>query len=86
LRALLLAALAADERTAAADLRAGVLDGIAHLAGSAQSLAQRQAAETLARAIPGVRAVVNRIAAPGAPDPARRIDLEQNNTKNPIEE
>jgi osmotically-inducible protein OsmY len=68
--------LAADPRTAQANLRLGVLNGIAHLAGQAESLLVRQAAEEIARSVPDVRGVVNRIEAPGAPSPARTIDLE----------
>jgi len=75
IRVAILAVLAADERTAAADLRLGVLNGIVHLAGEFDSLARRAAVEELALCVEGVRGVVNRIAAPGAPDPARTIDL-----------
>jgi hypothetical protein len=81
LRAAILAALAADERTANAELRVGVLNGVAHLAGTANSLLGRAAAEELAGGIPGVRGVVNRIETPGAPSPAREINLDlKNNT------
>lgn len=76
LRAAVLIALKTDSRTASSDLRAGVLNGIAHLAGSVDSLAARSAAEELARSVPGVRGVVNRIEAPGAPSPDRTINLE----------
>ncbi len=76
LRAATLAVLTADGRTAHADLRVGVLNGIVHLAGAADALAERAAAEALAGQIPGVRGVVNRIAAPGAPSPAREISLD----------
>lgn len=76
LRALILAALAADERTANANLRVGVLNEIAHLAGAADTLAIRGSAEEIAGRIPGVRGVVNRIEAPGAPSPAREINLK----------
>ncbi len=75
LRAEIMAALAVDSRTAHTGLRVGVLHGIVHLAGAADSLAERAAAETLAAQTPGVRGVVNRIAAPGAPSPTRKIDL-----------
>ena len=76
LRAAIIAIFAADHRTAHADLRVGVLNGIAHLAGRANSLPERTAAEELAGQAPGVRGVVNRIAAPGAPSPAREINLD----------
>lgn len=75
LRALILAALAADERTANANLRVGVLNGIAHLAGAADTLEVRAVAEALANQTPGVRGVANRIEAPGAPSPAREINI-----------
>ena len=82
LRAAILALFAADNRTASADLRVGVLNGIVHLAGKANSLGIRDTAERLARNIRGVRGVVNRIEAPGAPTPARTVhlNLENDNT------
>ena len=76
IRISILARLAADERTTKAELRVGVLNGIVHLAGVVDSLQERDAAEKLAGEIPGVRGVVNRIEAPGAPSPAREINLE----------
>ena len=79
LRAAVHAALAADERTAAAELRVGVLNGIVHLAGAVDSLARRAAAEEIALRIEEVRGVVNRIEAPGAPNPARTIHLDLKN-------
>lgn len=81
LRAAILALLAADSRTAHAALRVGVLNGIAHLAGAVDSPAQRASAEALAGQAPGVRGVVNRIEAPGAPSPAREINLDLKNRK-----
>lgn len=76
LRAAILATLAADDRTANADLRVGVLNGIAHLAGKVDSLEKRATAEELAQYTDGVRGVVNRIEAPGAPSPARTVNLD----------
>ena len=76
LRALILSALEADERTASRDLHIGVLNGIAHLAGTVRTLQERNYIEMLARAVPGVRGVANRIAAPGAPSPGREINLD----------
>ena len=58
------------------NLRVGVLNGIVHLAGVVDSLPERGAAEELAGQVPGVRGVVNRIEAPGAPSPAREINLD----------
>lgn len=75
LRAAILSRFAADERTAFANLRVGVLNGIAHLAGVVNSVETRVRAAELAEEVKGVRGVVNRIEAPGAPSPARRIDL-----------
>jgi osmotically-inducible protein OsmY len=80
LRAAILAALASDARTARAALRVGVLNGFVHLAGAADTLLERAAAEELAGKIPGVRGVVNRIEAPGAPSPGREINLDLNNS------
>mgnify|MGYP003752915175 FL=1 len=77
LRVSVLTTLATDSRVACADLRVGVLNGIAHLAGTVETLAQRNAAEDLAGHTPGVRGVVNRIQAPGAPSPARSVDLTE---------
>lgn len=81
LRAAILAVLAADERITNAGLRVGVLNGIAHLAGSVDSLAKRTAAGEIAIQVAGVRGVVNRIDAPGAPSPARQINLDLRNGK-----
>lgn len=79
LRELILTVLASDIRTASADLRVGVLNGIAHLAGSADSLRKREAAEELAKHVKGIRGVVNRIETPGAPSPARAVNLDLDN-------
>lgn len=63
-----------------AGVRVGVLHGIVHLGGSVNSLAERSQAEELIQKIEHVRGVVNRITSPGAPSPARTINL------NPIKE
>ena len=76
LRSAILAEFMADSRIASSDLRVGVLNGIAHLAGNVNSLDQRRLAEEIAGQVPGVRGVVNRIEAPGAPSPARMINLD----------
>jgi osmotically-inducible protein OsmY len=76
LRAEILRILTADSRTASADIRVGVLNGIVHLAGAVDSLAERSAAEELAGPVSDVRGVVNRIEAPGAPSPSRTINLD----------
>ncbi|MBN2147742.1 MAG: BON domain-containing protein [Anaerolineales bacterium] len=75
LRAAILAQLLVDERTAKSELRVGVLNGIAHLAGRVDTLTGRAAAEEIAQGVAGVRGVVNRIEAPGAPSPARTVNL-----------
>jgi len=75
LRAAILTAFAADAQTAPTDLRVGVLNGVAHLAGMVSSLEIREKAEELCKTVSGLRGMVNRIEAPGAPSPARRIDL-----------
>lgn len=76
MRAAILAVLATDVQTVGADLRVGVLNGIVHLAGSVDSLQKRARAEELVRDVQGVRGVANRIEAPGAPSPAREINLD----------
>lgn len=78
LREVILAVFAADSRTAFTGLRVGVLNGIAHLAGEVDSMANRDAAEQLAKQVGGIRGVVNRIEAPGAPSPSRTINLDLN--------
>lgn len=75
LREEIIAALAADPWTKDIKVRVGVLNSIVHLAGRVDSLAKRTAAEEIALARQGVRWVVNRIEAPGAPDPTRTINI-----------
>ena len=79
LREAILAALAHDGNIAAAELRVGVSNAIAHLAGKVDSLASRDLIENLVKQVPGVRGVVNRIECPGAPSPARTVNLDLNN-------
>jgi osmotically-inducible protein OsmY len=76
LRAMVLQALAADARFGTLKLRVGVLKAIVHLGGSAPSQKDRSQAEQIAAGIQGVRGVVNRIEAPGAPSPSRSIHLD----------
>ncbi|OJX43838.1 MAG: hypothetical protein BGO78_02420 [Chloroflexi bacterium 44-23] len=76
LREIILATFASDSQIASSGLRVGVLNGIAHLGGAVDSLAQRNAAEELAKHVHGIRGVVNRIEAPGAPSPSRTINLD----------
>ena len=76
LRTAVLARFAEEDNTAFANLRVGVLNGIVHLAGIVSSLETWTIAAELAGAVPGVRGVVNRIEAPGAPSPARTIHLD----------
>lgn len=68
--------LAADARIDSPSLRLGVLNGIVHLAGALPTVKARRTAAELAGSVPGVRGVVNRIDAPGAPPPARTINLK----------
>lgn len=84
LREIILTVFATDSQTASADLRVGVLSGIAHLAGTVDSLSKRDAAEELAKHVCGIRGVVNRIEAPGAPSPSRAVNLELNNLKEEV--
>lgn len=84
LRTAILAKFAVDERIASVELRVGVLNGIAHLAGRVDTLVERAVAEELAQRVDGVRGVVNRIEAPGAPSPARTVNLDLSNQKYPI--
>lgn len=79
LRAAVLFALSAGGLGPGA-LRVGVVNGVVHLAGSVGSLETRCAAEEFSRSVPGVRGVVNRINAPGAPSPTRIINLDLNGT------
>jgi osmotically-inducible protein OsmY len=53
-----------------------VLNSIAHLAGKVDDLSKRDLAEALAQHVPGIRGVVNRIECPGAPSPARTVNLD----------
>ncbi|PKN84650.1 MAG: hypothetical protein CVU46_13505 [Chloroflexi bacterium HGW-Chloroflexi-8] len=76
LREVILTVFATDSRTASADFRVGVMYGIAHLAGVVDSLSKRDTAEELAKQVQGIRGVVNRIEAPGAPSPSRPINLD----------
>ncbi|MBI5839922.1 MAG: BON domain-containing protein [Chloroflexi bacterium] len=76
LRDAILSRLAKDNRTAFANLRVGVLNGIAHIAGVVSSLEIYVAAAEITGSVRGVRGVVNRIEAPGAPSPSRTIHLD----------
>lgn len=71
----------ADEALSFNGLRVGVLNGIVHLAGAAPTLEIRQKAVEFVERIPAVRGVVNRIDAPGAPLPARSVNLNLGNGK-----
>lgn len=76
LRETILNRLAGNDQTAFANLRVGVLNGIAHLAGVVTSLELYITAAEITQSVRGVRGVVNRIEAPGAPKPSRTIHLE----------
>jgi osmotically-inducible protein OsmY len=75
LRGSVLQTLAEDARTAALDLRVGVLNTVVHLGGAAPSQELWRLAEMIAARVVGVRGVVNRIEAPGAPSPMRTINI-----------
>lgn len=79
LRSRILSKFATDYRVSGANLRVGVANGVAHLAGSVRSIEVFIVAAELAADVPGVRGVVNRIEAPGAPSPARTIHLSDIN-------
>jgi osmotically-inducible protein OsmY len=74
-RQAVLTALISNEQTALLKLRVGVLHGVAHIAGYAPSYNIWKLVEGIAMQVQGVRGVVNRIEAPGAPSPARTIHL-----------
>jgi len=82
LRVEILTVFATDSRTSSTDIRVGVLNGIAHLAGTVDFLAIRTAAEELANQVRGIRGVVNRIESPGAPSPARTVNLNLKTKSN----
>lgn len=65
-------------------LRVGVLNRIAHLAGTVDSMEIRQTAEELAKQVVGIRGVVNRIEAPGAPSPSRAVNLDLDNLQEEV--
>ena len=75
MRKAVLKSLAADGSLSFSGVRVGVLNGIVHLGGVAPTLEIRQKAVALAERIPNVRGIVNRIDAPGAPPPARPVNL-----------
>jgi osmotically-inducible protein OsmY len=68
-------ALAADHDTVALDVRVGVLNSVVHLAGEAPSESLWHHVGTVAASVAGVRGVVNRIEAPGAPKPSRIVSI-----------
>ena len=86
LRKTLLACFAADDLTAFANLRVGVSNGIVHLAGVVSSVEARIVAAEIAAEIQGVRGVVNRIDAPGAPSPSRTVNLKLQDKKGSLYE
>ena len=81
IRSEILSRFASDERIADLNLRVGVVNGIAHLAGVVSSIEIRSAAANLVSGVQGVRGVVNRIEAPGAPSPGRSINLNLKDEK-----
>jgi osmotically-inducible protein OsmY len=75
LRLAVLDALEGNESLVGMNFRVGVLNAVAHLAGSAPTVSIWELAGEIAAGVPGVRGVVNRIDAPGAPSPSRIINL-----------
>lgn len=75
LRLAVVEALACNESTSDMNLRVGVLNAVAHLAGFAPTILVWELAGELAASVPGVRGVVNRIEAPGGPSPSRTVNL-----------
>ena len=86
LRQLILARFDANERIASANLHVGVSNGIIHLAGYLTLIEDRQLADDMVASIPGVRGVVNRIETPGAPSPARTVNLHITDKKGKMHE
>lgn len=82
LRKTILTRFAGKDCTAFSNLRVGVLNGIVHLAGVVASIETRIVAAEIATDVAGVRGVVNRIEAPGAPSPARTVYLDLQNKKD----
>ena len=78
LRAQVIETICANQQFNQLDIRVGVNKGIVHLGGSAPSIECRQIIEDCVRKISRVRAVVNRIDAPGAPSPSRTVELNIN--------
>jgi len=68
-------ALAADPDLAAGGVRVGVLNAIAQMAGRVPSEGLWHRAAAVAAGVAGVRGVVNRIDAPGAPSPSRIVSI-----------
>lgn len=75
MRKAVLKSLAADDSSSFGGVRVGVLNGIVHLGGVAPTLEIRLKAVELAERVPNVRGIVNRIDAPGAPPPARTVNI-----------
>ncbi|HET7010196.1 MAG TPA: BON domain-containing protein [Anaerolineales bacterium] len=81
LRAAVLRALSTEPQTEGLNLRIGVLNGVVHIGGDVASGETRALAETICGQVAGVRGVVNRIQAPGAPIPSRTIHVDLSNDK-----
>lgn len=76
LRKIIMTAFKGDIRIKNDNLRVGVLNCVVHLAGSVTSRTERNAAEEIAKEVPGVLGVVNRIDSPDAPSPARTVNIK----------
>mgnify|MGYP001025899655 CR=1 FL=1 len=75
-------AIAAIDQLRKCKLRVGVANGFVHLGGKLSSLDLYVQTEELVRNLAGVRGVINRIEAPGAPSPSRVIHLDAISTTN----
>jgi osmotically-inducible protein OsmY len=77
--------LSGKEQLGELEIRVGVLKGVVHLGGSVKSLAAWDKAQEIAAKVPGIRGVVNRIEALGAPAPSRIINLDLLPEKSSLE-
>ena len=78
LRARIIHTLTAEGSPTISELHIGVVNGVVHLAGLVDTAEIRISIEEIASRVKGVRGVVNRIEAPGAPSPARTIHIDLN--------
>lgn len=75
-------AIAANDQLRQCELRVGVANGFVHLGGKLSSPELYGYAEELVKNLAGVKGVINRIEAPGAPSPSRVIHLDSISATN----